>query len=86
MPKIKEAVIEDPIARRCAERIRDIAGSEPKELAYQVNVSLSALYNYMHGRIPSTLVLRRIAKYANHRMEWFLDESPPVASGGHPML
>ena len=46
---------------------------EPKAFAYDIGVSLSAIYNYMNGRIPSTEVLFRIARYTGRPMEWFLD-------------
>lgn len=55
-----------------AQRLREVVADEPKAFAYDIGVSLSALYNYMNGRIPSTEVLYRIACYTGRPMEWFL--------------
>lgn len=61
-----------------AERLREVVADEPKAFAYDVGISLSAVYNYMNGRIPSTEVLFRIARYTGRPMEWFL--TPPQES------
>ncbi len=60
-----------------AERIRDVVRDEPKAFAYDLGLSLSAVYNYLNGRVPTTDVLFRIARYTGRPMEWFLtaDES-----------
>ena len=63
-----------------AERLREVVADEPKAFAYDLGISLSAVYNYMNGRIPSTEVLFRIAQYTGRPMEWFL--SPPETSSG----
>jgi transcriptional regulator with XRE-family HTH domain len=55
-----------------AERLREVVADEPKAFAYDIGVSLSAVYNYMNGRIPSTEVLFRIARFTGRPMEWFL--------------
>ena len=55
-----------------ARRLREVVADEPKAFAYDIGISLSALYNYMNGRIPSTEVLFRIATYTGRPMEWFL--------------
>ena len=55
-----------------AQRLREVVADEPKAFAYEIGVSLSALYNYMNGRVPSTEVLFRIACYTGRSMEWFL--------------
>lgn len=55
-----------------AQRLREVVADEPKAFAYDIGVSLSALYNYMNGRVPSTQVLYRIACYTGRPMEWFL--------------
>lgn len=55
-----------------AQRLREVVADEPKAFAYDIGISLSALYNYMNGRIPSTEVLFRIATYTGRPMEWFL--------------
>ena len=60
-------------ARVVAERLREVVADEPKAFAYDIGVSLSAVYNYMNGRIPSTEVLYRISRYTGRPMEWFLD-------------
>jgi len=54
------------------DRIRDVVRDEPKAFAYDLGLSLSAVYNYLNGRIPTTDVLFRIAQYSGHPMEWFL--------------
>lgn len=56
-----------------AERLREVVADEPKAFAYDIGVSLSAIYNYMNGRVPSTEVLFRIARYTGRPMEWFLE-------------
>ena len=61
-----------------AQRLREVVADEPKAFAYDIGVSLSALYNYMNGRVPSTQVLYRIACYTGRPMEWFL--APAEAS------
>ncbi len=59
-------------AQLVAQRLREVVADEPKAFAYEIGVSLSALYNYLNGRIPSTEVLYRIACYTGRPMEWFL--------------
>ena len=58
-----------------AERLREVVADEPKAFAYDIGVSLSAIYNYLNGRIPSTEVLYRIARHTGRPMEWFLEGS-----------
>lgn len=60
-------------ARVVADRLREVVADEPKAFAYDIGVSLSAIYNYMNGRIPSTEVLFRISRYTGRPMEWFLE-------------
>lgn len=60
-------------ARVVADRLREVVADEPKAFAYDIGVSLSAIYNYMNGRIPTTEVLFRISRYTGRPMEWFLD-------------
>jgi len=69
-------------ARQVALRLREVVADEPKAFAYDVGVSLSALYNYLNGRVPSTEVLFRIARHTGRPMEWFLDTggSVPVSA------
>lgn len=62
-------------AQLVAQRLREVVADEPKAFAYEIGVSLSALYNYLNGRIPSTEVLYRIARYTGRPMEWFLDSA-----------
>jgi len=57
-----------------SQRLKEVVADEPKAFAYDIGVSLSALYNYMNGRVPSTQVLFRIACYTGRPMEWFLGE------------
>jgi transcriptional regulator with XRE-family HTH domain len=62
-------------------RLREVVADEPKAFAYDIGVSLSAVYNYLNGRVPSTDVLFRIARYSGKPMEWFLaDETVAPAS------
>ncbi|HYC23378.1 MAG TPA: helix-turn-helix transcriptional regulator [Candidatus Bathyarchaeia archaeon] len=58
------------------DRIRDVVRDEPKAFAYDLGLSLSAVYNYLNGRIPTTDVLFRIAQYSGRPMEWFLTGQP----------
>jgi transcriptional regulator with XRE-family HTH domain len=67
-------------AQLVAQRLREVVADEPKAFAYEIGVSLSALYNYLNGRIPSTEVLFRIACYTGRPMEWFLGNGG--ANGG----
>jgi transcriptional regulator with XRE-family HTH domain len=53
-------------------RLREVVADEPKAFAYDLGLSLSAVYNYLNGRVPATEVLFRIARYAGRPMEWFL--------------
>lgn len=70
MPKTKE---KEKLGLVCATRIRELTGGNPKVLAYDCGVGLSATYNYINGRLPATDVLYRIAKHYGKPMEWFLD-------------
>lgn len=71
-------------------KLREVVADEPKAFAYDLGLSLSAVYNYLNGRVPATEVLFRIARYSGRPMEWFLvDETAPstVASGsGEPAV
>jgi len=61
-------------------KLREVVADEPKAFAYDVGLSLSAVYNYLNGRVPATEVLFRISRYTGRPMEWFLvDESTQVA-------
>ena len=67
-------------------KLREVVADEPKAFAYDLGLSLSAVYNYLNGRVPATEVLFRIARYTGRPMEWFLvDETStvevPVGSG-----
>ena len=62
-------------------KLREIVADEPKAFAYDLGLSLSAVYNYLNGRVPATEVLFRIARYSGRPMEWFLiDETAPATS------
>ena len=54
-------------------KLREVVADEPKAFAYDLGLSLSAVYNYLNGRIPSTEVLFRIARHSGRPMEWFLE-------------
>lgn len=59
--------------RYFAARLREVMGDNPKELAYDIGVSLSAMHNYLKAkRIPCTEVMYRLAKRTGRPMEWFL--------------
>ena len=64
-------------------KLREIVADEPKAFAYDLGLSLSAVYNYLNGRIPATEVLFRIARYTGRPMEWFLvdEEATPAVVG-----
>jgi transcriptional regulator with XRE-family HTH domain len=70
-------------AQLVAQRLREVVADEPKAFAYEIGVSLSALYNYLNGRIPSTEVLFRIACYTGRPMEWFLG---PAGTNGVDLM
>lgn len=59
-------------------KLREVVADEPKAFAYDLGLSLSAVYNYLNGRVPATEVLFRIAQYAGRPMEWFLVDEEPV--------
>lgn len=65
-----------------AERLREVVADEPKAFAYDIGVSLSAIYNYLNGRIPSTEVLFRIAQYTGRPMEWYLGDAETAQQTG----
>ena len=61
-------------------KLREVVADEPKAFAYDLGLSLSAVYNYLNGRVPATEVLYRIARYTGRPMEWFLTgEEAPVS-------
>ena len=63
-------------------KLREVVADEPKAFAYDLGLSLSAVYNYLNGRVPATEVLFRIARYTGRPMEWFLvDEQAAMVSG-----
>ncbi len=64
-------------------KLREVVNDEPKAFAYDLGLSLSAVYNYLNGRVPATEVLFRIAQYTGRPMEWFLvdDVAVPAAAG-----
>jgi len=62
-------------------KLREVVADEPKAFAYDLGLSLSAVYNYLNGRVPATEVLFRIAQYTGRPMEWFLvDETAAAAT------
>jgi transcriptional regulator with XRE-family HTH domain len=67
-------------------RLREVVADEPKAFAYDVGLSLSAVYNYLNGRVPATEVLYRIARYAGRPMEWFLVDEDAAAAAGAPSM
>ena len=69
-------------------KLREVVADEPKAFAYDLGLSLSAVYNYLNGRVPATEVLFRMAQYTGRSMEWFLvDEVPATAMlGGGPTV
>ena len=71
-------------------KLREVVADEPKAFAYDLGLSLSAVYNYLNGRVPATEVLFRIARYTGRPMEWFLvDETAPagvVSGSGEPTV
>jgi transcriptional regulator with XRE-family HTH domain len=77
------STISVPALRR---KLREVVADEPKAFAYDLGLSLSAVYNYLNGRVPATEVLFRIARYTGRPMEWFLVEEEPetaaVTAGG----
>jgi transcriptional regulator with XRE-family HTH domain len=56
-----------------------------KEVAYQIGVSNSSMYNYLGGkrsgkppRIPTFEIVARIARYANVPADWFYSNAPEI--------
>jgi transcriptional regulator with XRE-family HTH domain len=67
-------------------KLREVVADEPKAFAYDLGLSLSAVYNYLNGRVPATEVLFRIARYTGRPMEWFLVEEQAAAETIAPSL
>ena len=63
-------------------KLREVVADEPKAFAYDLGLSLSAVYNYLNGRVPATEVLFRIARYTGRPMEWFLVEAIVLSTAG----
>lgn len=63
-------------------KLREVVADEPKAFAYDLGLSLSAVYNYLNGRVPATDVLFRIAQYTGRPMEWFLVEEQTQSATG----
>src|SRR5436309_15232657 len=61
-------------------KLREVVADEPKAFAYDLGLSLSAVYNYLNGRVPATEVLFRIARYTGRPMEWFLVDEQAAAA------
>ena len=61
-------------------KLREMVADEPKAFAYDLGLSLSAVYNYLNGRVPATEVLFRIAQYTGRPMEWFLVDDQAQAT------
>lgn len=56
-----------------ARKIREVVGNNPKALAIDAGLGMSAIYNYITGkRIPSVEALFAIAQATRRPMEWFL--------------
>lgn len=75
---MEQMVMDQIDARQVALRLREVVADEPKAFAYDIGISLSALYNYLNGRVPSTEVLFRIARYTGRPMEWFLEGAAQI--------
>ncbi len=60
-----------------ADRIDILVAGEPKEFAWRVGISLSAVYNYLRGRPPVIAVLIRIAVVYGRDLNWFFCEFQP---------
>ena len=71
------STIDVPVFTR---RLREVVADEPKAFAYDLGLSLSAVYNYLNGRVPATEVLFRIARYSGRPMEWFLADDQVTAT------
>ena len=71
------STIDVPVFTR---RLREVVADEPKAFAYDLGLSLSAVYNYLNGRVPATEVLFRIARYSGRPMEWFLADNQATAT------
>ena len=60
-------------------KLREVVADEPKAFAYDLGLSLSAVYNYLNGRVTATELLFRIARYIGRPMEWFLVDEQAAA-------
>jgi hypothetical protein len=67
-------------------KLREVVADEPKAFAYDLGLSLSAVYNYLNGRVPATEVLFRIARYTGRPMEWFLIDEQAMTETIAPSL
>jgi len=59
-------------SRFVKERMREVIGFPPSRFARDIGIPLSAVYNYLAGRIPDTRALFGIARHTRFPMEWFL--------------
>lgn len=72
---------ENPVrqfAADCSKKIKLLVDDKPKEWAFNLGISLSAMYNYMNGRVPSVEVLYRFSQVSGKPMEWFLTDEQEI--------
>ncbi|MEK7630991.1 MAG: helix-turn-helix domain-containing protein [Patescibacteria group bacterium] len=56
------------------DRINMLVAGEPKEFAWRVGISLSAVYNYLGGRTPTIAIIIKIARAYGEDLNWFFRE------------
>ncbi len=59
------------------DRIGELVADQPKEFAYRTGISLSAVYNYLGGRVPAIGILAQIALVYGKTLDWFFAEFQP---------
>ncbi|MDA1334573.1 MAG: helix-turn-helix transcriptional regulator [bacterium] len=62
-------------AAYCTGQLQDVI-ADPKAFSEELGLSLSAVYNYLNGRIPTLDVMFRIAQFCDRPIESFLVRQP----------
>ncbi|MBN4067769.1 MAG: hypothetical protein COA82_12315 [Alkaliphilus sp.] len=70
-------------SKEFGERLRvaiKTAGVTQKDIAQKINISKTAVNNYVGGRIPNAIILYRISNFLNTTIEWLFTGENPVSS------
>ena len=70
--KPKPPEIDTEVFKLRMEQLVAMKDGKARRVAYETGISISAIYNYLDGRIPDLRALFQLAQYAGKPMEWFL--------------